>query len=240
MGEPAGARSILPDGCVDIVGSPGGPLRVAGPATVAFDVDGHPGGSAFGVRFRTGAGEAVLGTRVDELRDADTDLDTVWPAGAARRLADRVDRDGDGAATALDRLQSALAGELEAGSGPDPVVIEAVARIRLGDGRVNELGRAVGISDRQLRRRFDRAVGYGPKQLARVIRFQRALTMGLDASAVRPGPTTWASIAAASGYSDQSHLVNEFTALAGATPTVVVRERFTTSDSSKTAVGEVA
>ena len=37
--------------------------------------------------------------------------------------------------------------------------------------------RALGVSERQLRRRFADAVGYGPKTLARVLRFQRFLAL---------------------------------------------------------------
>ncbi len=35
----------------------------------------------------------------------------------------------------------------------------------------------LGVSERQLRRRFEDAVGYGPKTLARVLRFQRFLAL---------------------------------------------------------------
>ena len=45
------------------------------------------------------------------------------------------------------------------------------------DTRVAALGAELGVSERQLRRRFLDAVGYGPKTLARVLRFQRAVTL---------------------------------------------------------------
>jgi AraC-like DNA-binding protein len=53
----------------------------------------------------------------------------------------------------------------------DPLVV--VAARRIGQGRTSALARELGISERQLRRRFHAAVGYGPKTLARVLRFRR-------------------------------------------------------------------
>ena len=46
-----------------------------------------------------------------------------------------------------------------------------------------DLALALGVSERQLRRRFLDAVGYGPKTLARVLRFQRFLELGVAAAA---------------------------------------------------------
>ena len=51
--------------------------------------------------------------------------------------------------------------------------------------RVAELGSALGVSERQLRRRFADAVGYGPKTLARVLRFQRFLASAATATTSR-------------------------------------------------------
>jgi AraC-like DNA-binding protein len=55
-------------------------------------------------------------------------------------------------------------------------------------------------------------VGLRPKQAARVARFDRARRQ------LNPA-TRLADLAAAHGFSDQSHLVREFHAFAGCTPT---------------------
>ncbi|MFD4428948.1 helix-turn-helix domain-containing protein [Nocardia sp. NPDC058497] len=52
------------------------------------------------------------------------------------------------------------------------------------------------------------AFGYGPKMLARILRFQRAL------AAVRAGVPA-AETAAVTGFADQAHLSREFRDLAG-------------------------
>ena len=78
--------------------------------------------------------------------------------------------------------------------------------------RVDELGAQLGVSERQLRRRFADAVGYGPKTLARVLRFQRFLALAATGDDLR---ARWRLGA---GYADQAHLTRECRRLAGRTP----------------------
>ena len=78
-----------------------------------------------------------------------------------------------------------------------------------------ELGRRSGLSERQLRRRFVDAVGYGPKTLARVLRFQRFLALAAH------GRDLGAS-ALDAGYADQAHLTRECRRLSGRTPAELV------------------
>jgi AraC-like DNA-binding protein len=73
----------------------------------------------------------------------------------------------------------------------------------------------LGVSERQLLRRFDVAVGYGPKMLGRVLRFQRFLRSAWSQTSVT---RDLASLAYTSGYTDQSHLTHECLRLAGVTP----------------------
>jgi transcriptional regulator GlxA family with amidase domain len=80
---------------------------------------------------------------------------------------------------------------------------------RLARGRtVAQVADAVGLGERQLRRRCLHAFGYGPKTLARVLRFTRALDLAR-------GGTAFAEVAAVAGYADQAHLAREVRALAG-------------------------
>jgi transcriptional regulator GlxA family with amidase domain len=80
--------------------------------------------------------------------------------------------------------------------------------------RINGLAWQLGISERQLGRRFRVAVGYGPKTLARVLRFQRMLA--LARAGVSRGDL--ARLALAAGYADQAHMTVECTRLAGTSP----------------------
>ena len=57
------------------------------------------------------------------------------------------------------------------------------------------------------------ALGFGPKAMQRMLRFQRAL------SGRRAWPVaTLSQLAASSGYADQAHMTREFRALAHTTP----------------------
>jgi transcriptional regulator GlxA family with amidase domain len=82
--------------------------------------------------------------------------------------------------------------------------------------RVDELAAAVGLSERQLRRRFSVAVGLRPKAYGRVVRLHAALS--LAGSSARP---RWADIAQQCGFYDQPHLIAEFRAATGRSPTAL-------------------
>jgi AraC-like DNA-binding protein len=98
------------------------------------------------------------------------------------------------------------------------------ARLAGAATRVRDLVETSGLSERQARNVFDKWIGVGPKQFARISRFQSVL--GAIApieedptfSAVALPPPDWARLAAEAGYADQSHLSHEFMAFAGMTP----------------------
>ncbi|RZT86101.1 helix-turn-helix protein [Pseudonocardia sediminis] len=98
---------------------------------------------------------------------------------------------------------------------PDPEVVFAWDRLSRTAGAtgVAELAAETGWSRRHLLTRFRGQIGLPPKTAGRVLRFQRA--SGL----VTAGVTSLADVAATCGYADQPHLVREFRALAGVTPT---------------------
>jgi hypothetical protein len=79
-------------------------------------------------------------------------------------------------------------------------VIRAVGMLqRRPLGPVSGLADAVGLSERQLRRRVESAVGYGPKRFARILRFSDCWicsaprATGLAGPSWRSRPATWTS-----------------------------------------------
>jgi len=198
---------VMPDGCVDLVFDDAGELSVAGPDTRSWD--SSPAGHVAAIRLRPGAAGGVLGLPAAELRNQRARLAELWGDDAAR-LEERLRR----AVSTDDRfrlLESAVASR---GSKVDPLVVTAASRFGPQEAPVRELADAVGLSRRQLLRRFQKGVGYGPKMLQRVARI-RAFTSFVSAT---PGQIDLARAAADFGFSDQAHLTHECRALVGVTP----------------------
>jgi AraC-like DNA-binding protein len=204
------ASRVLPDACADIV-FVGGRVAVAGPATQAIDARPTPGQARCGVRFRIGSAGAALGLPVMELLDQSVSLAELW-GEAGRRLEDRV----AGAPTIEDALVALTRGvgdRLPPPAGGDPLVRYAAVALLRDGASLPEAGRVVGLGERQLRRRFERAVGYGPATLVRIQRFQRFLALAEQ----QPGAAL-SRLAAEAGYADQAHLTRECGRLSGLSP----------------------
>lgn len=208
-GEPA--TLVLPDACTDLIWQQGRGLFVAGPDTGPAPA-ALPGGTVLaGVRFAPGAGGPALGLPLSALLNRRVDVAdlgpgfgvrlrrltwaTVTPAQALRLMAEGV------AAAVAERPA-------------DRLVTEAVRLAGRPWARVEEVAGQLGVSERQLLRRCQAAVGYGPATLRRVLRFQRFVSQ-LDAGG--PGQDL-AAIAAGTGYADQAHLSRECARLAGLPP----------------------
>jgi len=208
------AARVLPDGCADIVFS-GGRLMVAGPATAAIEAAPTPGQVRCGVRFRVGSAGAALGLPAVELLDLGVPLAELWGM-AGRRLEDRVAA-APTVDAALDALIRGVAERLPPPAGGDPLVRGAAVALVRDGASLPEAGRAVGLGERQLRRRFERAVGYGPATLVRVQRFQHFLALAEQ----QPGAAL-SRLAAEAGYADQAHLTRECGRLSGLSPAALL------------------
>jgi AraC-like DNA-binding protein len=220
-GDASYPQRVLPDGCVDIVWQPDRGLAVAGPATTAAIVDLPPGTVTLGVRFVPGAAGTTLGVPASELRNDTVPLADLWGA-EADALTDSV-ATATSPALALAALAEALTQRRAAARAceADPLVTAAARALEQPGTRVRELGWTLGISERQLRRRFDDAVGYGPKTFDRVTRLQRFL----DRAEREDEPRTLAVVAAEAGYADQAHLTRDCRRLTSLTPSTLLASR---------------
>jgi AraC-like DNA-binding protein len=195
---------VVPDACSDVIWHQGKGTTVVGPDTTARVVAGTPGDVLIGMRFQPGAGGGALGVPLDGLRDLSVEAAEVDRA---------FDLAGDLApADVMSRFLAAAAGRQ-----PDRLVAEAARKLAWQD--VRTVARELFISDRQLRRRFQTAAGYGPKTLARVLRFRRFI------QAIDDGRADLAALAFDVGYADQAHMTRETTRLAGLPPAALLRDR---------------
>jgi AraC-like DNA-binding protein len=211
---------VLPDGSIGIVWHEGRGATLVGPHTGPAPSTRSPGTTIVGASFHPGAAPALLGVSADALRDLEVPLEEVWGDDA-----ERLEEDLDGADSAparLQRIQDELRRRLKRAAPPDDLVMVAVARLDgSGRRRVRAISSELGISERQLRRRFHAAVGYGPKTLARVLRFQRMLGLARE----RQGRNL-VRIAMEAGYADQAHMTVDCTRLGGMPPARLLAQRY--------------
>ena len=208
------AGLVLPDGCTDLIWEQGRGTYVAGPDTGPVATTMAAGAVILGVRFRPSAGGPALGIPLSELRDLRADLADLRPP-QARQLTASLDPQ-----IAADQMLNITAA-LVADGAPDPAVTWAVRLLRDPAMRAEDVAAEVGLSLRQLRRRCQAVVGYGPKTLQRVLRFRRFVSR-VDAC---PEVLDLAAIAAEAGYADQAHLTRECGRLSGMTPAALARQR---------------
>jgi AraC-like DNA-binding protein len=187
---------------------------VAGPDTGPNLARLPPRTVLVGARFRPGAGGAALRVPLSKLLDQRVDAADL-PAVPARRLPGSL-----APAEALRRV-AGIAAELVTERPPDRLVLEVARRLGRPGERADLVAGRLGISERQLRRRCQAAVGYGPRMMSRVLRFRRFLSR-LDAGSAA---VDLAGLAAETGYADQAHLTRESARLAGLTPAVLARAR---------------
>ncbi|WET77195.1 helix-turn-helix domain-containing protein [Amycolatopsis sp. QT-25] len=200
-------KRIVPDGCVDLVES-GGAVFVAGPDTAAWTWETPPGARARGVRFAPGRAGDVLGLGADELRDQRVPLGELW--GSEGEL--QAERVLSGAASLTDVVIERRAGRA------DRELSALIARLDSGVHRVSAALERFATGERQLRRRFTLAVGYGPATYLRVSRFQRAVGLADTAPDL-------ASLAFSAGYADQAHLSRDCREFSGVKASEFFRAR---------------
>ena len=190
------------------------PAQIGNPQTEFLSA----GEVVIGFRFHPAAAAGWLGLPLTELVGARLTLEELW-GKRARRLVGRVCVE-DNLESLLSSLQVAVTEE-SITNDPDALMGTAFSLIESGvppeEQLLPWLMRALDMSERTLRRRFHENFGYGPRTLARILRYQRFLRL----SSQSRSPT--AVLASEAGYSDQSHLVRESRRLTGRTPRQIDR-----------------
>lgn len=230
---------VLPDGAVRLVfnlGDAPSADESAGHAVEAIGASAAPAlvrlrrkMDGLSVTLRPGAAAALLGRPASEIAGTAVHLDELW-RGHGAELLERIALQPDDASR-VSVLCAALQRRLADGDGAvHAAAMRAAQLIAMSGGRrpLREVAQAVGLGERRLQQVFRQQVGLSPRAWSRLARLHacvRALRLQREPA--------WASLALDGGFYDQSHLINEFQALCGLTPTEFLGRAI--SGSSKTA-----
>ena len=243
----ASPQRVLPDGCAELIinlgarfvrhDASGGTERqprelLIGPTTRHMSIAPTGAIRLVGIRFAPGGAVPFLSVPPQEVRDAAPALADVAPP-LEDDTVDRLAAASSGTESAI--LDAALGRRLARARRLGDHRVLALARATFAADtplRVDALTRLTGLGARQIERLYRDNVGFGPKTLSRLSRFQRVVRD------IEPVPNmSWARLAALHGYADQSHLAREFLEFAGTTLTRYVAELHPMSDHFHSAQG---
>lgn len=209
---------VLPDGCMSLVyraesESNPGYLIVTGPRIKELRVEIHAGDQYWGIKFRPDVGGTIMDIQPSELREQSIPL-VMLASHLAQQLCEQLAMCRE-STTAIDVLGAFVETRLGLCAPIDDAVRKCILEIDRNNGevRIGRIADVLGISHRQLQRRFRTRTGLTPKEYSRIRRLRIAL-----ANTIENRPKGWSKVAANAGYADQSHLSRETTALTGLTP----------------------
>ena len=161
--------------------------------------------------FRPTGAASLLRAPLHELFGQTVALDALLPRALVSRLGHQIASQPDH--THRIAILERFLLERMTPEPPDPIATAAVRAIQRARGslRIAALARELGISQDPLEKRFRRAIGASPKQIASLVRIRHAIAAGHTGA-------SWSRVAHDAGYFDQSHFIREFRAFTGASP----------------------
>jgi AraC-like DNA-binding protein len=197
----------------DNVGKCFGGAVVCGAHSRYFVLETSQQSEVVGVHFRRGGAAPFLGMPLSEIMDRHVGLEDIWGPQVSA-LRQRL-QEAESSATLFARLEAALLKRLRE---PPPnyfAVVDAIRQISAGPTalRVRQISDRTGYSRKRFIRLFHDTVGLTPKLFCRIQRFQALLDEIAAGDCVE-----WARVALDCGYFDQSHMIRDFRAFAGVTP----------------------
>jgi AraC-like DNA-binding protein len=168
-----------------------------------------------GVCLRPEAAASLLGERMQHILDAPIGLDDLFGTSQVSLLEEMLAEAGTSAErfVCVERFLAANLRERRV----NPVACRAAALLRQSPHlRIQHLAAALDVSERHLSRGFQAMFGMRPKQFARIARIESAWS-------ARGQGASWADVAYATGFTDQAHMINDFTEIVGVPPAQLVR-----------------
>lgn len=205
------SQEVLPFPCVSLACEDGS-YRVHGPGTARFVATLSGSGFVTGARFTPAGFFAFSKLPMRELTDR------------VLLAAEVTGREPPAPPANPDEARDALTSYLRA---HEPVQTESMALVdRLVECvqrdtslvRADTLAAEAGVSVRSLHRLFERHVGVSSRWIVRRARVQEAAER-----AARSEHVDWAALAQELGYADQSHLIRDFRAQIGQTPSAYAK-----------------
>jgi len=192
---------------------PGG-YRMTGICSAAARIRANGPVGGVMVRLHPEGATRLRGVSLRELAEGAAALGDVFSDGEMSLLDEQL-LEGAGMAARVGAVQRFLLDHLSERES-DPLACAAASALRRESSvSVRHLAGHLDVSERHLTRRFQASFGTSPKRFARIARLRVAVRTGR-----RNG---WADTAAACGFSDQAHMVNEFTAMVGMAPDELFR-----------------
>lgn len=232
-GLPAGTHLGLPSGSLTFIVSIGEPLRLYDEAAASDETFGvllaglhlrrtlvqHDGAmTGIQVNFSPVAPRVFFGIPAGEVAHRSYDLNVI-----ARPMADELHERVNAASTwaaRFDAIDDVLIHAAREVIGLREEVVNSWRHIARSHGGlpISLVADEVGWSRHHLNTQFHAEFGIGPKDAARVLRYDRARRM------ISAGDLKIADIAAICGFADQAHLNRDFKSFTGTSPTMWLRE----------------
>lgn len=181
---------------------------VRGSSTV---IDGGGRCALLIVNFHPGGSYPFFGAPASATSDQLVALESLWKTDGAT-LRERLFEASTPEAK-LDLVEAELSARVVAPLVPEPRLSFAINAVHDG-APISAVSERLGLSSKRFVQYFSDRVGLTPKRFGRVRRLQRSIGL------IERTPTVdWADLAARCGFFDQAHLIHDFRALTGITPT---------------------
>jgi AraC-like DNA-binding protein len=224
----AGRERILPDSCVELVIHFRDPFQthfadgtsalqpqsfVVGQMKRFLEIEPAGRMGLIAVRFYARGAYLFFHRPLSEVAAGIVDLEDIWRE-RAHELTERIAL-ARGMTRRVRIIEAALLALLAKNGCYDHTVDRCLHIIDANRGQLNvaRLAAHLGVSNRQLSRRFKYTVGLSPKEYARVSRFLYVIRC-----LSQPESRTLTETAMKCGYFDQAHFNHEFREMAGMTP----------------------
>lgn len=228
--EPKPQRQrIVPDGCIEMIFTLGDDVKrfvserkhiiqprsmILGPITEPFYIEPIGVVDVFAIRFFPGGFIPFTTLSVKNLENKETKLDAIFGKNVATDLEHKIIHAAN-TAERVQHIEAFLLNKLKDSEIIDNIVKSTVDLIFSTKGRISihELLKNDLSKRRRLERKFSKSVGLGPKQFAKIIRFQTALRMLLNNEI-----ENLTNLAYENEYYDQAHFIKDFKEFTGINP----------------------